>query len=196
MARKLMMNNAGNITKEPSLFNEFVFDTNKTTNNLTVSLQNYRGGDTTIWDGLTDWGDGTIDTKYSHTYSVNGIYTVKTKYLITSNEWNQTLNTATKLVSCNALNTNITDATLLFYKCSNLTSLDLSNLSSNIKITYCMLMNCSNLVSLNLSNFKSTNITDMSYMFLNCSKLKRENIILTNVSAQDIAKLENAGMPV
>ena len=86
MSRKLLMNNviSGGVTPTPtfSRYNEFVFDIN--TSNITISLDTDRRGDTTPWDGNTDWGDGTVDTQSSHQYSQAGTYIVKTKYGLAS----------------------------------------------------------------------------------------------------------------
>ena len=76
-----------NVPSEPSTeidptYNYYVFDTSLDKDGTTVTLQNYRAEDETTWDGLTDWGDGTIDRSTSHTYANNGIYVVKTKCMI------------------------------------------------------------------------------------------------------------------
>ena len=36
---------------------------------------------------------------------------------------------------------------------------------------------CKSLTNLNLSNFNTQNVTNMSYMFVNCESLKNYNII-------------------
>ena len=40
-----------------------------------------------------------------------------------------------------------------------------------------MFYKCSSLTNINLSNFNTQNVTDMSGMFDGCSSLKKENII-------------------
>ena len=40
-----------------------------------------------------------------------------------------------------------------------------------------MFFECSSLISLDLSNFNTQNVTDMILMFYNCNSLKKENII-------------------
>ena len=60
----------------------------------------------------------------------------------------------------------------MFYDCSNLTSLDLSNFNtSNITDMGDMFSGCTGLTSLYLSNFDTSSVTDMSYMFSNCKAL-------------------------
>ena len=59
----------------------------------------------------------------------------------------------------------------MFYNCSSLTSLNLSNFNTNnvTNMGY-MFFNCSSLTSLNLSNFNTNNVTDMSAMFSGINK--------------------------
>ena len=66
----------------------------------------------------------------------------------------------------------VTNISMMFYRCSSLTSIDLSNFNtSNVINMYCMFFNCSSLNSLDLSNFNTSNVTDMYSMFYGCSKL-------------------------
>ena len=66
----------------------------------------------------------------------------------------------------------VTNMSYMFYRCSGLTSLDLSGFNtSNVTSMSGMFDYCSGLTSLDLSNFVTSNVTDMSYMFLQCSKL-------------------------
>ena len=54
----------------------------------------------------------------------------------------------------------------MFYQCSSLTSLNLSNFNTNnVNNRYAMFSECSSLTSLNLSNFNTNNVTNMSGMF-------------------------------
>ena len=39
-----------------------------------------------------------------------------------------------------------------------------------------LLKDCDNLINLNLSNFITTNVKDMSYMFIDCLSLKDINV--------------------
>ena len=59
----------------------------------------------------------------------------------------------------------------MFYNCSSLTNLDLSNFNTqNVKNMNTMFYNCSSLTNLDLSNFNTQNVKNMSYMFFNCYK--------------------------
>lgn len=64
------------------------------------------------------------------------------------------------------------DSKNMFYFCSNLTTLDLSNFdTSNITDMSYMFGFCSALTTLDVSNFDTSNVTDMSYMLGFCSAL-------------------------
>ena len=66
----------------------------------------------------------------------------------------------------------VTNMSNLFYYCTKLTSLDLSNFNTiNVTIMSSMFSECSDLTTLNLSNFNTINVTNMSRMFHNCQKL-------------------------
>lgn len=60
----------------------------------------------------------------------------------------------------------------IFYNCTALTSVDLSNLNtSNVTSMAVMFGTCSSLTSLDLSNFDTRNVTSMQSMFNTCSSL-------------------------
>ena len=65
-----------------------------------------------------------------------------------------------------------TSMTYMFYKCSKLTSLDVSRFdTANVTTMAFMFYYCSNLTSLDVSGFDTSKVTNMRYMFYNCSKL-------------------------
>ena len=66
----------------------------------------------------------------------------------------------------------VTDMNLMFFKCSSLTSLDVTHFNT-AKVTDMISMfdSCSSLTSLDVSKFNTENVTNMSRMFLNCSSL-------------------------
>lgn len=189
MSKKLLMShgddidNANKIDKE---YNYFIFNTALVDNTTTVILQDWRAGDETDWDGITDWGDGTADTSTAHTYKKDGIYLVKTKYVI--NKYNNYFNgyvdkkTRSMLINCININKNITNAKFMFYYCENLTSLDLSWCdTSNITNMRDMFEGCSKLTKLNISSFNTSKVTDMSNMF-NGTKVKSLDLSSFNTS--------------
>ena len=65
---------------------------------------------------------------------------------------------------------NMTNMSKMFYNCSSLTSLNLSNFNTNnVNNMSYMFYNCSSLTSLNLSNFNTNNVKHMNNMFFNCN---------------------------
>ena len=72
-----------------------------------------------------------------------------------------------KIKCINSLN----NTNFMFFSCSFLTSLNLSNFNTNnVKDMSYMFRNCSSLTSLNLSNFNTNNVKDMNEMFDSISK--------------------------
>ena len=66
----------------------------------------------------------------------------------------------------------VTDMSYMFFACSKLTSLDVTNFNTeNVKNMVRMFHNCSALTSLDVTKFNTGNVTDMGYMFYNCSAL-------------------------
>ena len=60
----------------------------------------------------------------------------------------------------------------MFYKCSSLTSLDVTHFNTaNVTDMSYMFSSCSSLTSLDVTHFNTANVTNMSTMFYNCSKL-------------------------
>ena len=82
----------------------------------------------------------------------------------------------TKLVSIDGLEyldtSNVTSMLAMFFGCSSLTNLDLSNFDTS-KVTKMMEMfgDCSSLTTLDLSNFDTSKVTNMANMFWGCGSL-------------------------
>ena len=71
------------------------------------------------------------------------------------------------------LNTaNVTDMSYMFFSCSELTSLDVTNFNTaNVTNMSSMFSNCLSLTSLYLTNFNTEKVTNMSSMFFSCLSL-------------------------
>ena len=202
------MENQNSILNKDENYNIFKFDTSLTPEDKTVTLTVDRRGDKTSWDCLTDWGDGAIDNATSHAYTNDGIYLVKTKYILDESN-NKDNNTRKKLIDCininknikdcnnmfrNCINvvefsstdwntTNVTNMNAMFAGCTNLTTLDVSNWNtSNVTNMSCMLFNCNNLTTLDVSKWNTSNVTDMDWMFYNCNKLTILDVSKWNTS--------------
>ena len=66
----------------------------------------------------------------------------------------------------------VTDMSYMFFACSALTSLDVTNFNTeNVKNMVRMFHNCSALTSLDVTKFNTGNVTNMRYMFCACSAL-------------------------
>ena len=103
-------------------------------------------------------------------------------------------------IGCNALETisgleylntaNVEDMSYMFYDCSALKSLDLTNFNTaNVTYMYGMFDGCSALESLNLTNFNTANVENMSSMFYDCSALK--SLDLTNFNTAKVEYMNN-----
>ena len=72
----------------------------------------------------------------------------------------------------------------IFYNCSALTLLDLSNFNtSSVTNMTCMFSYCNLLTELDLSNFNTSSATDMRYMFANCYALTSLDLSNFNTSS-------------
>ena len=70
----------------------------------------------------------------------------------------------------------IKNMSFVFFNCSSLISLNLSNFNTNnVQDMSHMFYRCSSLTYLNLSNFNTNYVKDMSYMFYHCSSLSSLN---------------------
>ena len=168
MSVKLLMNNK---RVEDATFNVYIMDTTKTANDLVVTLANDRGGDTTEWDGITDWGDGTRNASLTHTYISDGRYKIKTKYKL-DNSNNCANNTRKKLIDCKSINKNMTNLKSMFNNCYNLTIINIPKWdTTNVTNMSYMFMNCANLTTLDVSNWNTSKVVYMNNMFSGCSKL-------------------------
>ena len=82
---------------------------------------------------------------------------------------------------------NVTNMSYMFDGCRSLTSLDLSSFDTKqVTNIGSMFYHCSSLTSLDLSNFDTSNVTNMSYMFDGCRSLTSLNI--SNFTFNDTLK--------
>ena len=114
-----------------------------------------------------------------------GLTSVNLRCLSTlSNEINLSLNglfwkcsSLTSLDLSDANTAGVTDMSYMFYACSSLTTLDLTSFNTtNVTDMSYMFQLCTNLTSLDLSNFNTQNVTNMSTMFANCLHLETINV--------------------
>ena len=78
----------------------------------------------------------------------------------------------------------------MFYDCSALTTLDLSNFDTkNVTDMWGMFENCKSLTTLDLSNFNTKNVTSMRSMFYGCTALTTLDI--SSFDTQNVTETEN-----
>ena len=88
----------------------------------------------------------------------------------------------------NFCTSNVMNMSKMFYGCSSLTSLNLSNFNTaNVTNMSEMFCNCSSLTSFNLSCFNTANVTDMSWMFTSCRNLN--SIDLSNFNTANVTNM-------
>lgn len=170
-------------TTEDDDYNIYKFDTTKTVGDKTVTLFANRRGDTTTWDGVTDWGDGTTDTNLTHTYAEDGVYVVKTKHDL-DHSASYKNNTRFKLIDCLYINKNMTDLADFFNYCINVvefTNIRKWDISKVINL-HCTFMKCRGLTKLDLSGWITDNVTVMDNTFNGCGKLAILNLSGWNTS--------------
>ena len=84
----------------------------------------------------------------------------------------------------------IDDTEYMFYGCSDIIEIDLSNFNTSIvKYMNSMFRGCSSLISLNLSNFVTSKVTNMNWMFRECSSLTSLN--LSNFDTSELKIMNN-----
>lgn len=94
-------------------YNVYVFDLSKVFGNHTLTLLNVNSGT------YTDWGDGSINTLLTHTYSNQSVYTVKTRQRI---DCGGDTNTINSIINCINIDDSIIDYSAMFLGCTNLTT--------------------------------------------------------------------------
>ena len=111
-------------------------------------------------------GNGTISTYASKINQITGGEGGGFEYAPVYVDFSEYAGTDMSSCTTGLYTYNMTTMDRMFYRCSNVTSLDVSNFdTSKVTDMSWMFRECSNLTSLDLSSFDTTNVTDMSYMF-------------------------------
>ena len=77
----------------------------------------------------------------------------------------------------------------MFQGCSNIISIDLSNIDINCEKMDSMFEGCSKLETINLKNVQTSNVKNMSYMFSGCNNFK--SLDLTNFDTSKVISMES-----
>ena len=124
--------------------------------------------------------DQLIPFNYFHNFSSRGKYIIKYSFKNNINNTSSIFYECSSLTSIDLSNfntDNVTNMASMFYGCSSLNSIDLSNFNTkNVTIMANMFVGCSSLTSINLSNFNTKNVTIMANMFYGCSSLTSINL--------------------
>ena len=106
-----------------------------------------------------------IPFKYEHKFKEKGKYTIK--YIFKKNMEN---------------------ICLMFYRCTSLTKIDLTNFNTD-KVNYIngLFSGCSSLTYVDLSNFKTNKVDDLGFLFRRCSSLT--NVDLSNFNTNNLTHM-------
>ena len=109
--------------------------------------------------------------------TITGMEHLNTSQVIYMNRMFYWCSSLTSLDLSNFNTANVTDMSLMFYHCTALTSINVSsfNTASVTNMKY-MFYYCHALTELNVGNFNTASVTDMSYMFDACHALTELNV--------------------
>lgn len=164
-----------NLVFDRSLYNAnqnvYTFDLSKVSGNYKLALQNANS------NTITDWGDGTVDTKLFHYYTSQGTYTVKTRQKI-NGDYND-INTAKSLISCTNIDNTVTDYNYMFSDCANLKTVPAS-IANGVTDTYGMFYGCTSLVT--APSIPST--------IINCYTMFQDCVNLTTIPQANVTLMQ------
>ena len=194
----------GGLLEEP----EFVITVETTTASESFTIPTTGTG----YSYNVDWGDGSTSTAQTgnaaHTYATAGQYDIQITgtfpriyfnntgdkdKLVDIKNWGDVAWTNMSGAFWGCTNTIVSaedalvlpaDCSTMFFGCSSLTTLEVSNWNtSSVTNMTNMLRSCTSLTSLDVSNWDTSSVTGMSYMFRLCSNLKAD------LSGLDIASV-------
>ena len=115
-------------------------------------------------------------------------------YAFSYNKYSNEFQKLTTIEGLNLLDTSkVTNMSNMFYSCSKLTSLDVTNFDTSKVINMsAMFRGCSGLTSLDVTKFNTSNVTNMRSMFMYCSKLTRLDV--TNFDTSKVTNMKEMFM--
>lgn len=161
---------------------QYIYDPDELRNVYTVSAKSDAVTERTVYlrfnkclydpERITDWGDGTIDSRTYHTYSRPGTYTITSTGFVDSIE-NIFGVCPYDIVSVDKLRTDIINGRELFYYYDYITTSENLTLPNTSLMTNMAIMfgNCERLTTLDLSSFDTSRVTNMDGMFSYCYSL-------------------------
>jgi hypothetical protein len=143
----------------------------------TMNLLDNRRGDTTAI-GVTDWGDGTIDTAVSHTYANAGNYIIKSKLGVHETYWynGNHEERMSHVIAWHQLNKNITNYDYMFAysnaaKYETTRWIKPSKSGTKLSSMFAYQKN-PNLIKLDLTGFVNSNVTNVQYLLSNTDQVQ------------------------
>ena len=162
---------ARNTDTQEIISSPIIFPVTKTDNY--PNIIKFRGTSTPSYTNAIKVNEVKISLSTMDFNPFTGIYTYESTTPITSVVFLENKvysDTCTELIKLNT--SSITSMGDMFYNCSKITSLDLSDWdTTNVTNMTNMFRGCSSLTALNVSNFNTTNVTTMNSMFSNCKSL-------------------------
>ena len=128
--------------------------------------------------------DELIPFDYFYEFKHSKKYTIKYTFKTLLTNTNYLFYNCSSLINIDLSNfdaKNINDMSYMFYQCSSLMSVDASYLNSQNVINMCyMFCNCSSLINIDLTYFNTQNVKNMCCMFSGCSSLADINLSFLN----------------
>ena len=125
-----------------------------------------------------------IPFNYFYEFKHSKKYTIKYTFKSLLKKANYLFYNCSSLINIDLSNfdaKNVTDMSYMFYQCSSLINIDASYLNSeNVTNMRYMFCNCSSLINIDLTYFNSQNVKDMCCMFSGCSSLADINLSFLN----------------
>ena len=160
--------------------------------NKTVMARLVPNTDNTTTNTLYIQGNGGVITNYNSNYLFCNFSKLTEIENINLLDTSQVTNMNYMFYRCSKLTSldvskfdisQVTNMSYMFYSCSSLTNLDVNKFdTSNVTSMYSMFSVCSGLTSLDVSNFNTSQVTNMGLMFYNCSSL----------TSLDVSKLDTS----
>ncbi|MBQ0072705.1 MAG: BspA family leucine-rich repeat surface protein [Prevotella sp.] len=159
--------------------------------NATIEEIEFRTGSFLTPGTLISNEGSPIYAEYNSSRKKITIYTDAQAYMMKNGTYFRYLTSLKSIAGLNMVNTvNMTSMSDMFFGCSSLASLDVSNFNTqNVTDMLGMFYGCSSLASLDVGNFNTQNVIDMSAMFRKCSSLA--SLDVSNFNTQNVTSMSS-----
>ena len=141
----------------------------------------YYDTDDTRYKGTYLWGDANVNAQITTVVFEPSFSSARP---VSCDYWFYSMKNLTSITGIEYLNTSeVTGMSYMFYNCSSLTSLDVTNFDTS-KVTgmNSMFYSCRSLTSLDVTKFNTSKVTGMSAMFSGCRSLTSLDVTKFNTS--------------